>query len=304
MPPAVLEVDRVAKRYGSVVACQDVSFEVRPGELFGLAGSAGAGKTTTVRLVLGVVAPDAGAVRLGGEPVTAANRRRIGYLPERRGLYPRMRVLDQLVYLGELHGSDTNQAHKAAEYWLARLGLRHRRADQVQKLDPGEAQRVQLATALLSDPDVLVLDEPFAGLGSGMDTDHGDQVGALLRDRAAAGLPVLFTSDRLDLLERLCDRVGIIHNGRVLTVGSVAELRAGRRTELVVDAPNAPAWWAESLPGTEILEVREGRTRLALDAGVDDQVVLAAALATGPVHGFTRIQPTLAELYRGVVSLP
>lgn len=301
MPPAVLEVDRVAKRYGSVVACQDVSFEVRPGELFGLAGSTGAGKTTTVRIVLGVVAPDSGTVRLGGEPV---NRRRVGYLPERRGLYPRMRVLDHLVYLGELHGSDTNQAHKAAEYWLARLGLRHRRAVQVQKLDPAEAQRVQLATALLSDPDVLVLDEPFAGLGSGMDTEDGDPVAALLRERADAGLPVLFTSDRLDLLERLCDRVGIIHNGRVLTVGSVPELRAGRRTELVVDAPNAPAWWADSLPGTEVVEIRDGRTRLVLDAGVDDQVILAAALATGPVHGFTRIQPTLAELYRGVVSVP
>jgi ABC-2 type transport system ATP-binding protein len=297
VPPAVLEVDRVTKRYGSVMACQDVSFEVRPGELFGLAGGAGAGKTTTVRIALGVVTPDAGTVRLGGAPV---DRRRVGYLPERRGLYPRMRVLDQLVYLGELHGSDTNQAHKAAEYWLARLGLRHRRTDQVQKLDPAEAQQVQLATALLSDPDVLVLDEPFAGLGA----EHGDQVAALLRERADAGLPVLFTSDRLDLLERLCDRVGIIHNGRVLTMGSVAELRAGRRTELVVDAPNAPVWWADSLPGTEVVEVREGRTRLVLDAGVDDQVVLAAALATGPVRGFTRIQPTLAELYRGVVSRP
>jgi ABC-2 type transport system ATP-binding protein len=297
VPPAVLEVDRVAKRYGSVVACQDVSFEVRPGELFGLAGSPGAGKTTAVRMVLGVVTPDSGTVRLGGEPV---DRRRIGYLPQRRGLYPRMRVLDQLVYLGELHGSDINQAHKAAEYWIARLGLRRRRADQVQKLGPGDQQRVQLATALLSDPDVLVLDEPFAGL----ETEHGDLVGALLRERADAGLPVLFTSDRLDLLEKLCDRVGIIHNGRMLTVGSVAELRAGSRTELVVDAPNAPAWWAESLPGTEVLEVREGRTRLALDVGVDDQVVLAAALATGPVRGFTRVHPTLAELYRGVVSLP
>jgi len=295
VPPAVLEVDRVTKRYGSVVACQDVSFEVRPGELFGLAGSTGAGRTTTVRIVLGVVTPDSGTVRLGGAPV---DRRRVGYLPERRGLYPRMRVLDQLVYLSELHGSDTNQAHKAAEYWLARLGLRHRRAVQVQKLDPADQQRLQLATAFLSESDVLVLDEPFAGL----DAEDTTQVGALLRECADAGLPVLFTSDRLDLLERLCDRIGIIHNGRVLTVGSVAELRAGRRTELVVDAPNAPVWWADSLPGTEVVEVREGRTRLVLDAGVDDQVVLAAALATGPVRGFTRSQPTLAELYRGVVN--
>lgn len=297
MPPAVLEVDRVTKRYGPVVACQDVSFEVRPGELFGLAGSTGAGKTTAVRIALGVVTPDSGTVRMGGEPV---DRRRIGYLPQRRGLYPRMRVLDQLVYLGELHGSDINLAHQAAEYWLARLGLRHRRADHVQNLDPADQQRLQLATAFLFDADLLVLDEPFTGLTA----DDGTQVGALLRERARAGLPVLFTSDRLDLLERLCDRIGIIHNGRVRTVGSVAELRAARRTELVVDVPNAPAWWADSLPGTEVIEVREGRTRLVLDAGVDDQMILAAALATGPVRGFTRIQPSLAELYSSVVSRP
>lgn len=299
MPPAVLEVDRVTKRYGSAVACQDVSFEVRPGELFGLAGGAGAGRTTTVRLILGVVAPDSGTVRLGGEPLTPTSRGRIGYLPEQRGLYPRMRVLDQLVFLAELHGSDVNNAHKAAYHWIARLGLRSRQDDQVQKLDQGEAQRVQLAAALVSDPAALVLDEPFAGIG---DEAHRDLVAAVLRERAAAGLPVLLTSDRLELLERLCDRVGVLHNGRMLAMGSVDELRSGSRAELVVEAPEAPPGWADSLPGTEVLEVHDGRTRLALDPGVDDQAVLAAALATGPVHGFTRVRPTLAELYRDVVS--
>jgi ABC-2 type transport system ATP-binding protein len=297
VPPAVLEVDRIAKRYGHVVACADVSFTVAPGEIFGFVGSNGAGKTTTMRIVLGVLAPDAGQVRLGGAPVTLATRRRIGYLPEERGLYPRMRVLDQLVYLAELHGMSTNDAHRAAEYWVARLGLRDRRADQVQRLSLGNQQRVQLAAALVHDPAVLVLDEPFAGL----DPVAVDVLSEVLAERAAAGAPVLFSSHQLDLVERLCDRIGIIQNGRMVAQGTVDELRAGSRFELLVDAPHAPPGWADSLPGVQVLDVHNGRTRLDLGEGVDDQVVLSAALATGPVREFTRLRPTLAQLYRDVV---
>jgi len=296
--PAVLEVEGISKRYGDVVACQDVSFEVRAGELFGFVGANGAGKTTTMRVVLGVLAPDSGTIRIGGEPVTLETRRRIGYLPEERGLYPRMRVLDQLVYFAELHGRSTNEAHRAAEIWLARLGLRDRRTDRVQQLSLGNQQRVQLAAALVHDPDVLVLDEPFSGL----DPVAVETLGEVLRERARAGAPVLFSSHQLDLVERLCDRVGIIQNGRMIAVGSVAELRAGGRFELLVDAPGAPAGWADGLAGVEVVEVHNGLTRLVLADGVDDQVVLAAALATGPVREFTRIRPSLADVYRDAVG--
>ncbi len=298
MLPAVLEVEGISKRYGDVVACQDVSFEVRAGELFGFVGANGAGKTTTMRVVLGVLAPDSGTIRIGGEPVTLETRRRIGYLPEERGLYPRMRVLDQLVYFAELHGRSTNEAHRAAEIWLARLGLRDRRTDRVQQLSLGNQQRVQLAAALVHDPDVLVLDEPFSGL----DPVAVETLGEVLRERARAGAPVLFSSHQLDLVERLCDRVGIIQNGRMIAVGSVADLRAGGRFELLVDAPGAPAGWADGLAGVEVVEVHNGLTRLVLADGVDDQVVLAAALATGPVREFTRIRPSLADVYRDAVG--
>lgn len=298
MPPAVLEVDRVAKRFGQVAACADVSLTVTPGEILGLAGGSGAGKTTTLRIVLGMLAPDTGEVRLDGEPVTPGVRHRMGYLPEERGLYPRMRVLDHLVYLAELHGSSTNDAHRAAELWLARLDLRTRRADRVQRLSPGARRRVQLAAALVHDPDVLVLDEPFTGL----DPATAEVLGTVLRERAAAGGTVLFTARRLDLVERLCDRIAVIQNGHVVATGTVDELSAHSRVELVVDAPGAPAGWADALPGVEVLEVHDGRTRLHLADGVDDQAVLAAALATGPVREFTRLRPTLAELYRDVVG--
>jgi ABC-2 type transport system ATP-binding protein len=296
--PAVLEVERIAKRFGDLAACQDVSFEVRPGEVFGLAGPGGAGKTTTLRIALGMLTPDSGAVRLSGEPVDDAARRRIGYLPAERGLYPRMRVLDQLVYLAELHGRTVNEAHRSAEIWLARLGLRDRRTDRIGRLGLGDQQRVQLAAALAHDPDVLVLDEPFAGL----DPAATETLGSVLRERAAAGAAVLFSSDQLDLAERLCDRIGVIHNGRMVAVGSVGELRSGGRVELVVDAPNAGPGWATELVGVEVLGVHNGLTRLALADGVDDQVVLAAALATGPVREFTRVRPSLADVYRDAVG--
>ncbi|GLZ43706.1 ATP-binding cassette domain-containing protein [Actinokineospora sp. NBRC 105648] len=295
---AVLEVDAIAKRYGDVVACDRVSFGVRGGELFGFVGGNGAGKTTTMRIVLGVLAPDAGEVRWAGAPVDHTVRKRFGYLPEERGLYPRMRVLDHLVYLAELHGFGINDAHRSAEDWIARLGLREYRQVEVQRLSLGNQQRVQLAAALVHDPEVLVLDEPFSGL----DPLAVDTLSAVLRERAAAGVPVVFSSHQLDLVERLCDRVGIIRAGRVVACGTVAELRAGSGTTLVVEAPAAPPGWADRLPGVTVLDVHNGQTRLRLADGADDQPVLAAALATGPVRGFSHHRPTLAELYRGAVG--
>ncbi|WP_018682611.1 ABC transporter ATP-binding protein [Actinokineospora enzanensis] len=294
----VLEVDGITKRYGDVLACDRVSFTVAPGEVFGFVGANGAGKTTALRIALGVLSADAGAVRWAGAPVDHAARRRFGYLPEERGLYPRMRVLEHLVYLAELHGFDVTRADGDAERWLSRLGLREHRDTEVQRLSLGNQQRVQLAAALVHDPGLLLLDEPFSGL----DPVAVDLLSAVLRERAGAGVPVVFSSHQLDLVERLCDRVGIIQSGRLVACGTVAELRSGMGSTLLVEAPAAASGWADGLPGVTVLGVHNGQTRLRLAAGVDDQPVLAAALATGPVRGFTHQRPSLAELYREVVG--
>ncbi|GLZ34385.1 ABC transporter ATP-binding protein [Lentzea sp. NBRC 105346] len=298
MAEGVLEIDRISKRYGQVVALQDMSFDVRAGELFGFVGSNGAGKTTTMRIALGVLAADSGEVRWNGKPIDLDTRRRIGYMPEERGLYPRMKVLDQLVYLAELHGLGTNEAHRSAENWIARLSLRDRRGDEVQKLSLGNQQRVQLAAALVHEPDVLVLDEPFSGL----DPVAVDVMSGVLREKAAAGVPVVFSSHQLDLVERLCDRVGIVSNGTLVACGTVDELRAGGATRLVVEVPEARNGWAAELSGVRVIGSDGGRTVLELDQGVDDQAVLQAALATGPVHEFSRQRPSLMELFRNVVT--
>jgi ABC-2 type transport system ATP-binding protein len=295
---AVLDVHRIAKRYGDVVACQDVTFAVHPGDVFGLVG---AGSTTLLRIVLGVLAPDSGAVRLGGEPITLAVRRRVGYLPAERGLYPRMRVHDQLVYLAELHGHTTNDAHRATDFWLARFGLRARSADRVRQLSAADRQRLHLAAALVHGPDLLVLDEPFTGL----EPDTAETLADVLAERAGAGVPVLLAAASLDVVERVCDRVGVLHNGRMAAVGALGEFRAHALARIVVDAPAAKDGWADALPGVTVLTVHNGLTTLTLGDGpadADDQAVLAAALATGPVRGFTRREPSLADLFPWVVE--
>lgn len=281
----MLELDRVAKRFGDVVACADVSLTVRYGEVCGLAGG---GTTTVLRLAAGLLTPDAGAVRRAGE--------RLGYLPQSRGLYPRMRVLDSLAYLASLYGADANEAVRAAEVWAARFGLRPVRGARVRQLSAVDRERLWLAAAFVTTPDVLILDEPFAGL----DAATADVLDVVVRERAAAGAAVLLATDELAVVERLCDRVGVLHNGRLVAEGTVSALRAAARVEVEVAA--APTDWAYGLPGVEVLSDHNGLFRLALAGGVDDQVVLKAALDAGPVHSFTRVRAGLAEVFRDVVG--
>ncbi|HXV93416.1 MAG TPA: ATP-binding cassette domain-containing protein [Pseudonocardia sp.] len=296
----MLDIGGISKRFGTVQALDDVSFAVRPGELFGFVGSNGSGKTTTMRIVLGVLEADAGEVRWQGEPITADARRRIGDMPEERGLYPQMKGGEQLRYLARLHGVTAAEAQTSVERWTERLGIAHRTGDEVQKLSLGNQQRVQLAAALAHDPEVLVLDEPFSGL----DPVAVEVMSGVLREKADTGVPVIFSSHQLDLVERLCDRIGIIAGGRMVAVGSVDELRS-REAGSVIHVEGPPRGWAAGVPGVlEELPVdgRQGHVRVRLAGDADDQVVLRAALAAGPVHEFRRHRPPLTELYRDVVT--
>ncbi|MFX1756383.1 ABC transporter ATPase [Rhodococcus gordoniae] len=293
-----LTIDTLSKRYGDKIALDGVSFEVRPGELFGFVGSNGAGKTTTMRIALGVLAADAGEVRIDGRPVDLEMRRNIGYMPEERGLYPKMKVGKQLAYLARLHGLSKTEATEAVQRWTERLGIAERLGDTVDALSLGNQQRVQLAAALVHDPKVLVLDEPFSGL----DPVAVDVMSDVLVEKAKEGVPVVFSSHQLDLVQRLCDRVGIIGAGRMRAVGTVDDLRAGGDALLVVHAPQAPRGWADGLPGVTHAEYEDERTVLTVTPGADDQLILKAALATGPVHEFSLRRPSLTELFREVVS--
>ena len=295
----MLEFDGLHKAYGDNQVLQGVGFTVAPGQMFGFCGSNGAGKTTTMRIAMGLVRADAGQVRWDGAPVDEDVRRRIGYMPEERGLYPKMRVGEQLTYFARLHGMAARPAARAAVEWADRLGLGERRGERVEKLSLGNQQRVQLAAALVSRPDVLILDEPFSGL----DPVGVDSLAEALLEQCRRGVPVVFSSHQLDLVERLCDAVGILARGRIVASGSVAELEAaGRGRQLRVVAPQARPGWAAGLPGVQVVSEQRGDTLLELAAGQDDQQVLAAALATGPVTHFAWREPTLVELFRGAVT--
>ena len=298
MTAAGLELKGLTKSYGSLVAVSDLDMAVRPGEVHGFVGSNGAGKTTTMRIVLGTLIPDRGTVLWNGEPIDFEVRRRIGYMPEERGLYPKMRAGEQLVYLAQLHGASEAAATAAVDRWLTRFKLQDRARDEVQKLSHGNQQRVQLAAALAFEPVMLVLDEPFAGL----DPEAVDSMSEVLHERAEAGIPVIFSSHQLDLVERICDRVAIIQKGRLVAGGTIDELRGRGPRQLWVDAPAAPDGWTRPLTGVRLVRAEGGRVLLELEPSVDDQSVLAAALATGPVHEFRRNVPSLLDVFREAMS--
>ena len=293
-----LRIEGITKRYGSLLAVDALSFEVRPGEVFGFVGSNGAGKTTTMRIVLGVLIADAGTVLWGGAPIDFKTRRRIGYMPEERGLYPKMRAGEQLTYLAQLHGAFPDAAAAASERWLDRFGLRDRARDEIQRLSHGNQQRVQLAAALVFEPLMLVLDEPFAGL----DPEAVDSMSEVLHERAAAGVPVIFSSHQLELVERISDRVGIIQRGHLVASGTVDELRSGGPNRFWVDAPSARAGWTDSLRGVQVVRNDSTRWLIELDGASSDQAVLQAALATGPVREFRRDVPSLLDIFREAMT--
>lgn len=295
---ARLELEGITKRFGDLVAVNDLSLQLQPGEVFGFVGSNGAGKTTTMRVVLGTLTPDRGRVLWDGSPIGFEIRRRIGYMPEERGLYPKMRIGEQLIYLAQLHGSTQAAATAAVARWLERFQLKERARDELQKLSHGNQQRVQLAAALVFEPLMLVLDEPFSGL----DPEAVDSMTEILRERARSGIPVIFSSHQLELVERICDRVGIIQRGRLVASGSIEELRGHGPRQLWVDAPSAPQGWTTSLGGVRLVRTDGSRVLLELDASADDQAVLQAALATGPVREFRANVPSLLDVFREAMT--
>ncbi len=296
-----LTLDRLNKTFGAVRALRDLSFGVESGEIFGFVGSNGAGKSTAMRIVLGVLAADSGDVRWDGSPLDHRIRWEIGYMPEERGLYPRMKVGDQLVYLARLHGMDRVAARRSMEHWTEVLGIDGRRGDEILKLSLGNQQRVQLAAALVHEPVILILDEPFSGL----DPVAVDVMSGVLRDQAAAGVPVMFSSHQLDLVERLCDRVGIIQAGAMVAVGAIDALRETSEELWLVDGPPPSAWLAE-VPGAALVQSEDSRSVVDLSASPDadaEQRLLTAAMAAGPVREFARQRPSLVDLYRDVVAV-
>jgi ABC-2 type transport system ATP-binding protein len=295
----MLVIANATKRFGAVQALAGCSLTVERGRMLGFLGPNGAGKTTTMRAVFGLVELDGGEVTWGGEPVTLTQRLRFGYMPEERGLYPRMRVAEQVAYFGRLHGLSTDAAERAAHEWLDRLGLADRATAKVEELSHGNQQRAQLAVALVHEPDLLVLDEPFSGL----DPVAVRMLAEVLRGETERGAAVLFSSHQLELVQDICEDVAIVDHGRVVATGDVDELRLrSPRRRIALRIEGADGAWSPRMPGIEVLERRAGTVRLLADRDVDPDDVLADATRAGRVVEFTYGPPSLSELFLELVG--
>jgi len=278
----MIEISHISRTFGDRLVLDDVSFGVEEGRMTGFVGGNGAGKTTTMRIILGVLASHGGEVRFHGQPLTAHERAQFGYMPEERGLYPKMKVEEQLVYLAKLHGIPGDVAKRETAELLGRLGLEERANDTLESLSLGNQQRAQIAAALVHRPTALVLDEPFSGL----DPIAVEVVLGVLRDYAAQGAPVLFSSHQLDIVERLCDDVVVIGGGKILAAGSRESLRAehaGRGFEIELTGAGADAGWVREQPGITVSHLDGGFARF--DAETDDALLRASVRPYHPHPG-------------------
>lgn len=292
--PPTLELDAVRKTFGDFVAVDAVSFAVPPGSLFGLLGPNGAGKTTVIRMIMDILAPDRGEVRLRGRPRTRDDLRRIGYLPEERGLYRRMTVTDQLVFLGELHGVPRGEATKRAAQWLERLGLGAWAKAKVEALSKGMQQKIQIAGTLLHEPDLLILDEPFSGL----DPINQGVLKEALAELRERGTTILFSTHIMEHAEKLCDRICLISSGRVVLAGELAALKRERGGNVYRVRTDGPEAALEGLPGVaQVVPKGDGEARLLLAPEADPGEVLAAVVGRTRVREYRSEEPDLETLF-------
>ena len=291
----MLLVEGLTKHYGSLLALDDVDLGVERGQIVGFLGPNGAGKTTTMRAIMGLVAVDAGEVTWEGRPVDREVRRRFGYMPAERGMYQQMKVREQLVYYARLGGRDPAAAGRSADDWLERLSLTDRAGDTVQSLSSGNQQRVQLALALVNEPEVMVLDEPFSGL----DPVAVDMLTAILQDQVAAGVALLLSSHQLDLVADVCSAVVIVDHGRVVLRGDVADLRAASPTRyLEVEFATPTPWRPDRVEVTSDGDRRYRATVVDADA----RELIADAHAHGEVLAYSFAPPDLSEVFLGAVG--
>jgi ABC-2 type transport system ATP-binding protein len=284
------------KTYATTVAAEDVSFEVRSGEVFGLLGPNGAGKSTVIRMLMDIIAPDAGTILLDGRAIDASRRRSIGYLPEERGLYRREKVIDVLVYFGMLKGLARAAARAGALRWLEALGLGAMAARRVDQMSKGQQQKVQIAGTLLHDPSIVVMDEPFSGL----DPINTVFIKDLLRERSRAGGIVILSTHQMPLVETLCDRVAMINQGRLVLYGDLEAIRRSQgEASVLVDAEGDLA----SLPVVDRVTKHGGLSRVFLRPGARARDLMDLLVQRGiPVEHFEVMRAPVEEIFVRTVA--
>jgi ABC-2 type transport system ATP-binding protein len=292
----IVQLDHVRKVYDTKVAVEDLSFRVEPGTMFGLLGPNGSGKTSSIRMMIGITVPDSGSVSLFGLPFDRRLLSRVGYLPEERGLYKKMNVLDQLAFLGQLHGLASSEARRRARAWCQRLDIAEALPKKTEDLSKGMQQKIQFIAALLHDPDLIIMDEPFTGL----DPVNANLLMDTLLELRRQGRAILFSTHRMDQVERLCDSIVLIHNGRLVLSGSMHEIKSSYpRNRVHIAYEGSDAFLRH--PGIERLKGFSGYAEIELRTSAtlaeDTQALLAAAMRDARILRFEVTQPTLEEIF-------
>jgi len=295
-----LEIRNVSKTYGSSQAVDDVSFTVTPGRIFGFLGTNGAGKTTTMRMILDIIRADSGSIMWNGTANTDVPRHRFGYLPEERGLYPKMGVDEQLLFLAQLYGASKRDATARLDEWLERLDITENRKKRVEQLSKGNQQKIQFLAAILHDPEILILDEPFSGL----DPVNAEQMKGAFLEMRDRGKTIIFSTHQLDDAQELCQEVAIIHRGRLMISGDIFDVRKsmGRQVVKFSAAGNEPLAWLDRMPGVSVARTREDYLELAVPDTAAAQGVLREAVKQGlAVTRFDISYPSLNDVFLGQV---
>ena len=288
----VVDLDCISKSYSSKVAVRDLSLRIEPGTMFGLLGPNGAGKTSTIRMMVGMTLPDSGTVRLFDEPFRRDHLRRVGYLPEERGLYKRMKVIDQLIFMGQLHGLDAAAAKSRARQWCERMEIAESMEKKTQELSKGMQQKIQFIATLLHDPELIIMDEP----SSGLDPVNVSLLEQTLRELKSKGRTILFSTHRMDQVEKLCDAICLVDQGTAVLEGTMRAVKSRyARNRVVVEY----AGDASFLTDPSITELREsaGRAEFKLRDGADGQALLHAAARHAQIFRFELVEPSLEEIF-------
>jgi ABC-2 type transport system ATP-binding protein len=288
----IVELQHVRKAYDTKIAVADLSFRIEPGSMFGLLGPNGSGKTSTIRMMIGITVPDSGTVALFGQPFTRASLHRVGYLPEERGLYKKMKVMDQLIFLGQLHGLDAATASRRAHIWCEKMEITDAVLKKTEELSKGMQQKIQFIAALLHEPELIIMDEPFSGL---------DPVNAILLmdtlvDLRNQGRTILFSTHRMDQVEKLCDNICLIHNGHVVLSGAMREIKSRYPANRVAINFEGDASFLNH-PSIESAKNYSGRAEITLRDGADPQALLADAVTRARITRFEVMEPTLEEIF-------
>jgi ABC-2 type transport system ATP-binding protein len=289
---SIVELQHVRKAYDTKIAVADLSFTIEPGSMFGLLGPNGSGKTSSIRMIIGITVPDSGTVSLFGQPFHRSLLKRIGYLPEERGLYKKMKVMDQLIFLGQLHGLDATTASKRAHVWCEKLQITEAIHKKTEELSKGMQQKIQFISTLLHEPELIIMDEPFSGL---------DPVNAVLLmdtlvDLRKQGRTILFSTHRMDQVEKLCDNICLIHNSHLVLAGSMREIKSRYPVNRVLINFTGDDSFLNH-PTIHSAKNYGGHAEIRLNEGADAQTLLAAAMVKARVTRFEVMEPTLEEIF-------